>query len=150
MASESAKSTRLESSSTPSAVVHEGFFVYANRAFLDKLGYATLDELIAVPLLDLVNDRDHAKLREHLDSAKKTAGTDKHQPEVRLLLHRADELPLSVSLRSYRTRFGGEDCVQIDMSSPEDLSLSGRLKTALMTRRGNLKRKCVNLSKPKF
>ena len=33
-------------------------------------------------------------------------------------------------LRSFRPRFGGEDCVQIDLSSPEDLSLSGRLKTA--------------------
>ncbi|MDJ0739635.1 MAG: efflux RND transporter permease subunit [Gammaproteobacteria bacterium] len=130
MASESARSTRLETSSTPSAVVHEGFFVFANRAFLDKLGFASLDELIAVPLLDLVNDRDHAKLREHLDSAKKTAGTDKHLPEVRLLLHRADELPLSTSLRSFRTRFGGEDCVQIDMSTPEDLDLAGRLKAA--------------------
>ena len=130
MTSDSAKSSRLDNASTPSAVVHEGFFVYANRAFLDKLGYASLDDLIAVPLLDLVNSRDHAKLREHLDSAKKAAGTNKHLPEVKLLVHRADDLPLSANLRSFRTRFGGEDCVQIDMSNPDEFSLKDRLKMA--------------------
>ena len=31
--------TRLRGSRNPIAIVHEGFFVYANPAFLDRLGY---------------------------------------------------------------------------------------------------------------
>lgn len=114
---------RLESSRNAIAIVHEGFFVYANSAFLDRLGYHSLEDLQAVPLLDLVEDRDHDRLREHLDSAKQSAGTDKQHPQARLTFRRADELPLSAECTSFRTRFGGEDCVQLNLKSREDRSI---------------------------
>jgi predicted RND superfamily exporter protein len=122
------KPLRLESSLYPTAIVHEGFFVYANPAFLSRLGYPTLEDLQAVPMLDLVDEADHDSLRSHLDAAKKTAGTDKHHPQARLTLRRADELPLRAQCTSFRTRYGGEDCVQLNLSSPEDEGVSGTLK----------------------
>ena len=39
MTDESSPHSHLDNSPRPTAIVHEGFFVYANRAFLDRLGY---------------------------------------------------------------------------------------------------------------
>lgn len=117
----------LANSHCPAAIVHEGFFVYANPAFLDRLGYRALDDLQAVPLLDLVDDRDHARLREHLDAAKRAAGTDRHPPGARLTLRRADDLPLVADLTSFRTRFAGEDCLQLNLQTRVDRTLRGRI-----------------------
>jgi predicted RND superfamily exporter protein/transposase-like protein len=114
--------TRLEHAVRPVAILHEGFFVYANRAFLTRLGFPSLEELQAVPLLDLVEDRDHGRLREHLDAAKRTAGTDKRHAESKLMLRRADDLPLHAECVSFRTRYAGEDCVQLSLRSREDAS----------------------------
>ena len=108
--------------------MHEGFFVYANPALLERLGYKSLQDLEAVPLLDLVDENDHGRLREHLDAAKKTAGTDKHPPEAKLALRRADDLPLPANCTAFRTRFEGEDCVQLNLLTREDTSLAGRMK----------------------
>ena len=109
--------SRLEGSRNPVAIVHEGFFVYANRAFIERLGYKSFDDLEAMPLLDLVEQRDHEALCEHLDAAKKTAGTDKRHPEARLTFLRADELPVTTDCTSFRTRHAGEDCIQLTLKS---------------------------------
>ena len=114
---------RLERVRRPIAIVHEGFFVYANPVFLERLGYQSLEDLQAVPLLDLVEDRDHGRLREHLDAAKKAAGTDQDHPASKLTLRRADDLPLLAECTSFRTRYAGEDCIQLNLRSREDRSL---------------------------
>ncbi len=121
-------SARLDSSPRPIAIVHEGFFVYANTAFLDRLAYRSFDDLQAVPLLDMVEESHHEQLREHLDAAKKTAGTDRHQAEAKLTLRRANDLPLHADCTSFRTRYAGEDCIQLNLSSAEDHSLGHRVR----------------------
>ena len=123
-----ARTPRLERSRRPTAIVHEGFFVYANPAFLDRLGYKSLEVLESIPLLDLVEDSDHARLREHLDAAKKSAGTDTDLAEAKLTLRRADDLPLAASCTAFRTRYAGEDCIQLNLLTQEDTSIAGVLK----------------------
>ncbi|HPQ24628.1 MAG TPA: MMPL family transporter [Gammaproteobacteria bacterium] len=127
MTEEPLRPSRLEHVQHPVAIVHEGFFVYANALFLQRLGYRSFDDLQAVPLLDMVDERYHDRLREHLDAAKKSAGTEQRHPQTKLSLHRADDLPLSASCTSFRTRFGGEDCVQLNLTTAEDASLLGRI-----------------------
>ena len=122
------RSSRLDGSPNPVAIVHEGFFVYANQAFIDRLAYKSFDDLSAVPLLDLVGDREHERLREHLDAAKKTAGTDKRHPEARLTFRRSDGLPLTTECTAFRTRHGGEDCVQLTLKSAGGSSLGARVR----------------------
>ena len=119
---------QLENSPRAAAIVHEGFFVYANPVFQARVGYKSLDELQAIPLLDLVEERDHELLREHLDAAKRAAGTDKAPPRARLVLRRADDLPLVAECTAFRTRYAGEDCVQLNLVTAKDSSLTGRLQ----------------------
>jgi len=126
---ETPRAHQLEASRRPTAIVHEGFFVFANSAFLKRVGYKSFEDLESVPLLDLVDDSNHDRLREHLDAAKKTAGTDKQHPEAKLSFRRADDLPLVTDCSAFRTRYGGEDCVQLNLLTPQDNSFSGILKT---------------------
>ncbi len=128
MTDDSHRPSRLEQSPNPIAIVHEGFFVYANAAFLDRLGYRSLNDLQATPLLDAVEDRDHERLRGHLDAAKRAAGTDQHLPEARLSFRKTDDLPLLADCTSFRTRYAGEDCVQINLRSQQDSSLQERMR----------------------
>lgn len=121
-------STRLEHAQQPAAIVHEGFFVYANRLFLDRLKVESLEDLQAIPLLDMVEEPFHQRLREHLDAAKKTAGTDTRQAEAKLNFRRTDSLPVTAHCTSFRTRYAGEDCVQINFVTDSDASVTGRLK----------------------
>lgn len=117
--------SRLEDSAQPSAIVHEGLFVYANPAFLARLGYRDLAALQATPILDLVVESDHENLRRLLHAAGQSAGTDRHPPRTDLTLLRADELPLRLEACAFRTRFEGEDCVQINLSRPPRQGLFG-------------------------
>ena len=125
---EEARLPRLERARRPTAIVHEGFFVYANPAFLERIGYKSFEELESVPLLDLVEDSDHVRLREHLDSAKKSAGTYTSPPEAKLTFRRADDLPLATNCTAFRTRYAGEDCIQLNLLTREDTSLTGLFK----------------------
>lgn len=50
----------LQSSPQPVAYIHEGLHVYANPAYLSVMGYSSLDDLQATPLLDMVNDSDES------------------------------------------------------------------------------------------
>lgn len=111
------QTSRLDGSRSAVAIVHDGLFVYANDAFLDRVGYKSLTDLQAMPLLDLVDARDHEQLREHLDAAKGAAGTDKRHPEARLTFERADGLPLTTQVTSFRTLHSGEPCIQITLKS---------------------------------
>ena len=65
--------SRLEDSAQPAAIVHEGLFVYANSAFLARLGYRDLAALQATPILDLVVEPDHENLRRLLHAAGQSA-----------------------------------------------------------------------------
>ena len=129
MTDEAPRPNQLENSRCPTAIVHEGFFVYANPAFLERLGYRSLEELESVPLLDLVAENDHDRLREHLDEAKKSAGTDRRQAEARLSFRRADDLPLAARCTSFRTRHAGEDCVQLNLVTRADEGIGGTLRS---------------------
>ncbi|MCB1774054.1 MAG: MMPL family transporter [Gammaproteobacteria bacterium] len=128
MTDEGKQSARLDHAGQPVAIVHEGFFVYANSLFLGRLGLSSLEDLQAIPLLDMVEQRYHKRLREHLAEAKKTAGTDTHRPEARLNFVRADSLPVAAYCTSFRTRHGGEDCIQINLVTPSDSSVTERVK----------------------
>ncbi|HHI76701.1 MAG TPA: PAS domain-containing protein [Gammaproteobacteria bacterium] len=118
---------RLEHSSRPVAMVRDGVVIWANRAFLDRLGHADPAELVGRPLLDLVAEVDHEALRRHLEAAGRAAGTDRRHPRANLILRRANDLPLNAVLTSWRTRFDGQDCIQITLSDPRQEGLLGEL-----------------------
>ena len=56
----------LDSSLTAIAYVHDGMHVYANCAYLRQFGYEDLDDLLSVPLMDLIVCDDQHTFRKLL------------------------------------------------------------------------------------
>ena len=48
----------LDSSNDPIAYVHEGMHVRANQAYLDTFGYTDFDDLLGLPVLDMIGPSD--------------------------------------------------------------------------------------------
>lgn len=116
---------RLQKSSRPVLVVRDGMVLFANHAFLDRLGYSSLDELKARPLLELVAEVDHEPLRRLVERAAHAAGTDRHHPRAELILRRANDLPLGAVCNAHLTRFDGDDAIQVTLVDPREEGVIG-------------------------
>jgi diguanylate cyclase (GGDEF)-like protein/PAS domain S-box-containing protein len=100
----------LDSSNDPIAYVHEGMHVRANRSYLDTFGYADYDDLLGLPVLDLIGpaDADHFKgLLRALSRGEKA--------DYRMELHarRADGSTFPATAEFAHATFEGETCLQI-------------------------------------
>ncbi|MEE8042576.1 MAG: EAL domain-containing protein [Pseudomonadales bacterium] len=58
----------LDTSSAAIAYVHEGMHIYANHAYLKLFGYEDIDDLMAVPLLDMLDEASQQELKSRMKS----------------------------------------------------------------------------------
>lgn len=121
--------SRLESVKKPTAIIHSGMFVYANRAFLDIFSFENLDDLQAVPVLDLIAAEDQAKIknllhRSELDQSGKIS-------EIDHLLHlKSAEKEFSTAYVKFdKTEFEEEQCIQIELHQASDSKLVNKLRS---------------------
>lgn len=61
----------LDSSRDAIAYVHEGMHTYANPAYLEMFGFADLEELEGIPILDMVAPEDHERFKDFLRAYSK-------------------------------------------------------------------------------
>lgn len=100
----------LDSSTDAIAYVHEGMHVRANQAYLTTFGYASFDDLMGVPVLDMIEsshaDEFKALLRGH-------ARQEKLPPHTTLHAQRADGSHFDATVEFASATFEGEPCLQI-------------------------------------
>ena len=103
----------LEALEDPVAILQAGTFAYANAAFLELVGVDELDELAAIPLLDLVSRAHHEALKKSLAQAGKLrpGSGEKTVALIEMLSQRGERVEMSVS--AVPVEFDGEQCVQI-------------------------------------
>jgi PAS domain S-box-containing protein len=97
---------------TKDAVAHiqEGIFNHTNPAFAALLGYASPDELVGVPLMDLVAPEQGAKVKEHLKLLSK--GKMEGKP-LECQLRRKDGSVLGISAQLTRGTVDGENFIEM-------------------------------------
>jgi multidomain signaling protein FimX len=100
----------LDSSNDPIAYVHEGMHVRANRSYLDTFGYADYDDLLGLPVLDLIGPADAEAFKNLLRALSRG-----EKAEYRLELHarRADASTFPATAEFAHATFEGEACLQI-------------------------------------
>ncbi len=100
----------LDSSNDPIAYVHEGMHVRANRSYLDTFGYADYDDLLGLPVLDLIAPADSEAFKNLLRALSRGEKAD-----YRLELHarRADGSTFPATAEFAHATFEGETCLQI-------------------------------------
>lgn len=100
----------LDSSTDAIAYVHEGMHVRANQAYLETFGYTDFDDLLGLPVLDMIgpNDADEFKnTLKGLSKGEKPAGA------VELQARRADATTFKASVEFAHAMFEGEPCLQV-------------------------------------
>lgn len=100
----------LDSSTDAIAYVHEGMHVRANQAYLETFGYESFDDLLGLPLLDMI---DAANADEMKTLLRGQAQQGKFPAQLALRARRADDTRFDATVEFAPATFEGERCLQI-------------------------------------
>ncbi|MGP1665267.1 MAG: EAL domain-containing protein, partial [Rhodanobacter sp.] len=100
----------LDSSTDAIAYVHEGMHVRANKAYLETFGYESFDDLLGLPVLDMI---DSAKAEEFKAILRVKPGQEKLPSQLVLRARRADASQYDATVEFAAATFEGEPCLQI-------------------------------------
>lgn len=100
----------LDSSTDAIAYVHEGMHVRANQAYLDTFGYTEFDDLLGLPVLDMIGPNDADEFKNTLKGLSKG---EKPSGAIELQARRADASTFKASVEFAHATFEGESCLQV-------------------------------------
>jgi diguanylate cyclase (GGDEF)-like protein/PAS domain S-box-containing protein len=100
----------LDSSNDAIAYVHEGMHVRANQAYLDNFGYQSFDDLLGLPVMDMVDSANSDDFKALL---KGHARHEKVPTQLALRARRADGSQFDATVEFAPATFEGEPCLQI-------------------------------------
>ena len=100
----------LDSSTDAIAYVHEGMHVRANQAYLNTFGYDSFDDLLGLPVLDMI---DPANADEFKSLLRGHARQEKLPSQLALRARRADGSYVDATVEFAPATFEGEPCLQI-------------------------------------
>ena len=100
----------LDSSTDAIAYVHEGMHVRANQAYLETFGYDSFDDLLGLPVLDMI---DSAHADEFKSLLRGHARQEKVASQLALHARRADGSYFDATVEFAPATFEGEPCLQI-------------------------------------
>jgi len=100
----------LDSSTDAIAYVHEGMHVRANQAYLDTFGYTDFDDLLGLPVLDMIGPNDAEEFKNTLKGLSKG---EKPSGVMELQARRADATTFKASVEFAHAMFEGEPCLQV-------------------------------------
>lgn len=109
---ETEKRTRnlIDSSRDAIAYVHDGAHIYANNAYLKMFGYADLEDIEGMPILDMVSNDQHAKLKEFLRGYAKGQITD---DSLDVVGQHIEGKTFNITMEFSNASMEGESCSQI-------------------------------------
>ncbi|MBD8873007.1 GGDEF domain-containing phosphodiesterase [Rhodanobacter sp. DHB23] len=100
----------LDSSRDAITYVHEGVHVRANQAYLEAFGHESFDDLLGMPILDMI---DAASVDEFKNLLRGHTRQEKLPNQVSLRARRADGSPFDATVEFAPATFEGEPCLQI-------------------------------------
>ena len=109
---ETEKRTRnlIDSSRDAIAYVHDGAHIYANSAYLKMFGYADLEDIEGMPILDMVSSDQHAKLKEFLRGYAKGQISD---DSLDVVGQHTEGKTFNITMEFSNASMEGESCSQI-------------------------------------
>lgn len=114
----------LDSSRDAIAYVGEGMHIYANHTYLELFQYEDVDEMMCVPLMDIVASKDQDALKDILKSFndKDTEAT------LNCKVRKSDDSEFDVVLSFSGATYDGEACIQLIARPQVDSELEEKLK----------------------
>ena len=99
----------LDSSIEAVGYLHEGMHIYANPSYLAMFGFDSVEEISSVPILNLINKKQHKPFKKFLRTHSKE-GADPGNLDLVALRSSGEEF--NVSLLLVPARLEGEPCIQ--------------------------------------
>lgn len=115
----------LDSSRDAITYVHEGMHIYANPVYLDTFGFASLDDIEGTPIMDMVQEKDHEKLKQFLRTYSKG---EKRTRDIEIMGMRPNGQGFKAVMEFSPASIDGEPCTQIII---RDQSLNKELESKL-------------------
>jgi len=100
----------IDSSRDAISYVHDGMHIYANSAYLKMFGYEDIDDVMGLPIMDMVSSDDHPTLKEFLRGYAKGESMDSQ-----LTVHGQDnnDRRFKIKMEFSPASYEGESCTQI-------------------------------------
>ncbi|MEO7065585.1 MAG: EAL domain-containing protein [Rhodanobacter sp.] len=129
----------LGSSTDAIAYVHEGMHVRANQAYLEAFGYESFDDLLGLPILDMIDATDADEFKAALRGHSRQ---EKLPPQLRVRTRHADGSGFDAVAEFAQATFEGEPCLQIvfrrQMADPATLEQMQRDSTTGLFNRARM------------
>jgi diguanylate cyclase (GGDEF)-like protein/PAS domain S-box-containing protein len=101
--------TLLDSSRDAIAYIHDGMHIYANGVYLEMFGFQDMDDIEALPILDLVAEEEHKQFKEFISNY----GKEQQAENVEVRCVRDDETEFEAAMEFSRASVEGEPCTQV-------------------------------------
>lgn len=112
------------------AYIHDGMHVFANDPYIKLFKYSDLDEILAMPFMDMVAEECRKELKLNLRICQNLAAAKNDEPEItrmEVVALDAEKAAFPANLCLKPTQYEGENCLQV-------LILAKQTKTAVSTR----------------
>ncbi len=101
----------LDSSRDAIAYVQDGLYLYANESFAELFGFENRDDIEALPIMDMVEDKEQNKLKNFLrDFSLK--GDDVSSSQLAFRGVKQDGTPTPINLEVSHVTYDEEPCIQ--------------------------------------
>jgi diguanylate cyclase (GGDEF)-like protein/PAS domain S-box-containing protein len=100
----------LKNSRTAVSYIDEGVHIYANESYLELFSYDSIDELMGMPVIDLVDSKDLQEFKEFIKTYSKTG---RNEADFNFSGVRADGSRFEAMLQLAPASFEGEPCTQV-------------------------------------
>ncbi len=101
----------MESSRDAIAYIHDGAHMHANIVYLNMFGYEEPDDLLGIPILDMIDANDHIKFKQFLKSYHHMDDNQENQLEVKGKL--PNDKSFDAIMEFSPATLDGEACTQI-------------------------------------
>ena len=101
----------LDNSRDAIAFVQDGMFLYANDSFSELLDYESRDDLECMPVIDVIHDSEHEKIKNFLKNYMLKAEEDE-SGSLEILALSEDGQEKSVNIEVRKSQYDEEACIQ--------------------------------------
>ncbi|MBU6950068.1 MULTISPECIES: EAL domain-containing response regulator [unclassified Hahella] len=117
----------LESSMDAIAYINEGMHVFANKAYLELFGYEDIDELMCIPVMDVLSSGSQEPFKDFLKAFNDAQQNQQHK-ELTCTIRKSDDSEVEVVLSCSQATYDGEACTQIIVRPEVDPELEEKLR----------------------
>jgi diguanylate cyclase (GGDEF)-like protein/PAS domain S-box-containing protein len=108
----------LDSSRDAIAYVEDGMFLYANQSFAERFAYKEADDIMSMPVIDVIAKADQEKYKHFMKAFKLS---EEGEQELSLTGTRSDNSEFGIDIAVTHALFENDPCVQLLVAAKAEM-----------------------------